>query len=168
MKLRIQTYLQWCRHIGIPLLIPLNCLVYTCSKGLMRVPAQFLLDLSYIDGIAPIMAKTVWHKTDQASVCLHGFSTQLTHDSTDRVYNVQIPPIIAATNVVHLAYTPTADDGVNTTAVILDIQPIAHIRPIAIHRDGLAPETSADNGGDKFLSILEGAVIIGAVARGSR
>jgi hypothetical protein len=40
--------------------------------------------------------------------------------------------------------------------VILDIQPIAHIRPITIHRDGLAPETSADNGGDKFSLFWKG------------
>ena len=127
------------------------------------MPAQLVLHPGHVDGIAPIMPRTVRDKADQAAERLCGFAGQVGQDLTDHVHHIEVLPVITPTNIVGLAHPSTTDHRVDGRAVIVDVEPVAPVRPIAVDRDRHTLETRTDNGGDKLLIMLIGAVVIGTV-----
>ena len=68
-------------------------------------------------------------------------------------------------NIVHLAHPSATENSVEGRTVIFDIQPVTHIRAIAIDWNRLFPQTRLDNGRNKLLIVLVGAIIIRTVCR---
>src|SRR5215831_11537718 len=100
------------------------------------MPAKFSLELGRVDGIAPIMSGAVLDKTDQAAELLCGFSSQFGQHLTDDIHNIEVLPVTTATNIVGIAHPSTTENNVDGRAVIFDIEPVAHVRTVAIYWDG--------------------------------
>jgi hypothetical protein len=84
---------------------------------------------------------------------------------TDLMHNVEILPVTTTTDIVSITHPSMTENNINGRAVICDIEPVTHVRTVAIDGDGLSQQTRTDHRGDKFLLVLIGAVIIGAVRR---
>src|SRR5262249_21671845 len=79
------------------------------------------------------------------------------------MYDVQIPPVVAAPDIIGLTHPATPHDGVNGRTVVRDIQPVTPVGPIAIHGNGLVLQAGTDDGRDELLRVLARTIIIGTV-----
>ena len=132
-------------------------------ESLGRVPPEFLLYLCSINGITPVVTRTICDEANKAGELVYGLASEGREDGTDEMDDVEILQSIPAPDVVCLPHAPTAQDKVETSTVILDIQPVADVGAVAIYRNWSAFETRANNGRNEFLFVLERAVVIGAV-----
>src|SRR5262249_44490617 len=97
---------------------------------------------------------------------LFGFSSQCSQYLTDDMHNVEVLPVTKATNIVGIAHLSMTENNIDGRAVIFNIEPVAHVRTITVHRDGLSLQTRTDNGGYKLLIMLVRAIFIGTVRQG--
>src|SRR5262245_40957035 len=79
------------------------------------------------------------------------------------MYDVPIPPVVAAPDIIGLTHPATPHDGVNGRTVVRDVQPVAPVGPIAIHGNGLVLQAGTDDGRDELLRVLAGPLISGTV-----
>ena len=95
----------------------------------LRQPAQLVVDLGGIDGVAHVVALAVRDVGDEA--------LRLAQLLTDELYNVDVPHLVVAAHVIHLTHTALADDEVDGPAVVLHIQPVPDVQSLAVHRQRL-------------------------------
>ena len=112
------------------------------------------------------MTWTVFNKTDQVFI-LPAVSPRFLFIKlpAHRPYNLKVAFLITATYVVGLTTPAFVEDEVNGIAVVQYIQPVPDVAACAIHRNGFSSQAFPDDGGNEFLCVLPGAVIVGAVAR---
>src|ERR1700722_2182790 len=72
-----------------------------------------------------------------------------------------------AANVVHLARRAALEHRFYSSAMILDMQPVADVEAVAIDGQWLPGQQLADHHGDEFFGELTRPVIVGAVADSS-
>ena len=84
------------------------------------------MDLAGIDGIAQIMTLPVFHIGDQA--------LWLTQSMADQFHNVNIAHLVVTADVIDLPCPAFANNQIDRLAVILYIEPIPDIQPLAIDR----------------------------------
>ena len=70
----------------------------------------------------------------------------------------------AAANVIDLAFAAFPEHGQDRAAVVIDIEPVAHLHAVAINRQRLVFERIRDHQRDQLFRELIGTVII----RGAR
>src|ERR1700728_4836460 len=75
--------------------------------------------------------------------------------------------LAVAADVVDLAGPPLRQATGDRLAVVGDMQPIAHLESVAVHREGLAPQNIDERERDELLGELIGPVVVRAVAQGS-
>ena len=83
-------------------------------------------------------------------------------------HDVEVLPLGAAADVVHLAGAPALEDAPDRRAVVADVQPVAHVAAVAVHRQRLAGERVEDHERDQLLRELARAVVVRAVRRDDR
>src|SRR5262245_4032620 len=101
--------------------IPRHSLAHPCCDGFRRVPAKLCLDLGRINGITPIMPRTVFDKTHQTTELLCGFCGQVGQYPTNHIDQVQILAAMTTTNIVHLTDPAATEHSVEGCTMIFDI-----------------------------------------------
>ena len=139
---------------GLVIQIPADRLFDAVLKFRIRQPAQLVVDLGGIDGVAHVMALAVCHVGDETL----GF-TELMADELD---DVDVAHLIVSAHVVDLTLMPLADDEVDGLAVILHIQPVAHVQALTINRKRFVVEAVCDHERDQLLGEMIRAVVVGA------
>ena len=81
----------------------------------------------------------------------------------DDVNDIDIFPLVEATNVVGLCNLTIVEDHIDGTSVIYDVEPIAHILTLSIDRKGLAMTDVVDEKWNQLFRELIGAIVVGAV-----
>ena len=114
--------------------IPLDGLLDAVGELGLRQPAQLIVALRRIDGIAHIVALAVGDVGDQA----FGLAKLL----ADQLHNVDIAHLVDPADVVHIAYTVLVNDEVDGLTVILDIEPVVNVQALTIGGQGLGPAFS--------------------------
>lgn len=66
----------------------------------------------------------------------------------------------SGTNVVDLARKSVLNDGIDGSAMVVDVDPVAHIAAIAIDRDRLMGKGAADGERDEFLGVLTRPIVV--------
>ena len=139
-----------------------GCLHDPRLETLLRRPVEFLAHPRRVDRIAPVMAGAVGDETDQPLVrCRLG--PALIEQTADQPHDVEVLPLVAATDVVGLAQAPAPDHAFDAAAVVLDVQPVADVAAVAIDRDVPALQAAADHGRDELLGVLQRTVVVRAV-----
>ena len=110
--------------------------------------------LRRVDGIAPVVPETVWHIVDQA--------LGLSEVREDHPHHVDVPHLAIRTDVIDSARLSIQQSGKNRRAVVLHMDPVAHIQPVAIDRQRLAAQRVQDHQRDEFLGKLIRPVVIRA------
>ena len=111
------------------------------------------------------MAGAVLHEGQQLAAGALGAAQVAVHGVAEEVEQVEVLPLVVAADAVGLAGGALRDDGLDGGAVVLDVEPIPHVLPVAIDRDGLALGHAGDGQGDELLGMLAGAVVVRAVRR---
>ena len=127
------------------------------------LPAELALQLSGVDGIAEIMTGTVGDVGDEVQRVALGVAQQAVDGLDDDVDNVDILPLIEAADIVGLVDLALVEDEVDSTGVVLYIEPVAHVLALAIHGKGLALTDVVDEEGDELLGELIRAIVIRTV-----
>ena len=78
-------------------------------------------------------------------------------------HDVDVAALVAAADIVFLADPAARHDQVERPRVVLDIEPVAHIRARAIDRQRLAVNGVEDDQRNELLGEVIGAVIVRAV-----
>ena len=136
--------------------IPLDGQADTIFKHRLRQPAQLVVDLGRIDGIAHIVSFSVLHMLDQ--------TLRLAKIFTDEFYDINIFHLVVSADIVNFADGSAAQDQVNRLTVILDIQPVAHIESLSVYRKRLICQRICDHKRNEFFWELVRAVVVGTAA----
>ena len=84
--------------------VPLDGLADPGFEGLTRLPPQFCLNLSGVNGIAAIMAGAVLDKSDEPAVGHHWIlGSQFVENCAYRVDNFQVALLVSSSNVIGFA-----------------------------------------------------------------
>ena len=105
-----------------------NVLDTVCKFGFWQ-PAQFVVDLGWINSITHVMTLAVCYVCDQAL----WFSKFFADDLND----VDVFHFVVSAYIVNLTNTSFVDDQVDSAAVILNIQPVTNILTFSINRKWL-------------------------------
>ena len=152
-------------HPGAPLAViqvPAQGLLDAAAEIVPRLPAQLMPDLRSVDGVAPVMAGTVFHQSNQVTV-ISLARLKFVQAVADQVDDIDVAPLVVTADVVDLARNALFDHRLDATAVILDVQPVAHVQPVAVDGYRLAFQRIEYHQRYQFLRELVGTVIVGAV-----
>ena len=112
------------------------------------------------------MAGTILHIADLRAVAAAvGLGTHFIEQRADGFDDFDVGLFVPAANVVNLAQASRAEYAANGAAVILHIQPVAHLHAVAIHRQGLARERVDDHQRNQLFGKVAGTVIVRAIGR---
>ncbi len=148
--------------------VPANGLSEPFVKADALAPAEFGLEARAVDGVAAVVAGAVFDVGDEPAQA-RGIEVGFFGDKLDEpLEEADVLPLVLAANVVGAAALAFAHDGPDRLVVVLDIEPVADVPPIAVDREGLAFEHVEDHEGDEFFGELIGAVVVRAVGEGER
>src|SRR5207245_6746968 len=111
----------------------------------------------------------VFDERDELAVRQSGVvRAQLVQQFANGGDNVQVPFFASPADVVGFSDAAVGEHGANRAAVILDVEPVANVFAVAVHRERLAGTCIQDHERDKLLGKLVGPVIIGTVGGQNR
>src|SRR5574342_1071964 len=123
-------------------------------------PAQLTPRLRRVDGVAPVVAGPVGDEPHQRS--------RLAEEVEDAVDDVQVLPLVRPAQVVALAGLAPLQGRAEAGAMVLHVDPVAHVQAVAVDREGLVPQGVGDHERDELLRELVGAVVVGAAGHQHR
>src|SRR5262245_37466017 len=107
--------------------VPVNRVVQRLPPIPARTPAELIPDTTGVDAVASVVTRSIVDVANQ--------SERLTDTLQDGVNNLEVLALILGPDVVRRAGGALAEDGVDRGDVVLDVQPIANLPPVAIHRE---------------------------------
>ena len=109
------------------------------------------------------MPGAVRHEAHKLAVAMARPRSKLIKQGADFVHDLQIRPLVVSAHVVGFARRAPMEDLINRTAMIPHPKPIANVLPGAVHGDRFVRQTFSNHDRDELLSVLPGAVVVGAV-----
>lgn len=126
-----------------------------------RPPAQLALELGRVDGVAAVVAGAVGDPVEVLGVAAHG--------REDHAQDRDIVPLAIGPDEVGLPHAALGEDVPHSGAVVLGVDPVAHVLALAVELGAHAVDDVRDLPGDELLHVLVGAVVVGAVGdRGAK
>jgi hypothetical protein len=89
--------------------------------------------------------------------------TKLVENGADGVDDIDVVALAAASDVIGLAAPAVVQHAAEGRAMVLDVEPVANVLAVAVHRKSLALQCVVDHQRDQLLGKLEWAVVVGAV-----
>ena len=87
----------------------------------------------------------------------------LIEQAAEQLHRIKIGLLIAAADIVRFADLPALQHRPQSGAMIADVEPIAHLPAIAVHRQRFAGDRIGDHQRQKLLWKLIRTVVVGAV-----
>ncbi len=87
-------------------------------------------------------------------------SSLLVEYAADCLDQVDVPPRVAAADQIVCARLRVAEHHIQSTAMIVDMKPVAYVCPIAIDRDRQPLDCCRDHRRDQLLAVLARAVVV--------
>ena len=119
-------------------------------------PAEFRMYLRRVDRVAHVVPLAVGYKRDEALGLAQLFA--------DEFYDVYVPHLVMPADVVYLALSAFSKYEVYRAAVILDVQPVAHVLALAVDGQRLIRQRVQDHKRDELLGEMVRTVIVRAAA----
>ena len=148
--------------------VPAHRLLDTFFELQARLPAQLLLELGGVDGVAGVVAQAVRHVGDQVHVLAFGAAEQLIDGLDDDLDNVDVLPFVESADVVCLGNLPVMENHVDGAGVVFDEEPVAHVLALAVNRKRLLVADVVDEERDELLGELVRTVVVAAVRHDCR
>ena len=123
--------------------------------GVRRPPAQLALELGGVDGVAAVVAGAVGDPVEVLGVASHGLQDHAQHGD--------VVLLAVGSDEVGLPHPSLGEDVPDGGAVVLGVDPVAHVLAAAVELGADAVDDVGDLPGDELLHVLVGAVVVGAV-----
>ena len=159
------------RYVVHPFLVvqvPAYRLLDTFFKLQARFPAQFFLQLRRVDGITHVVAQTVGYVGNQVHVFTLLAAQQTVYRVDYHLDDVNVLPLIETADVIGFCRLTVVENHVNSPRMIHHIQPVAHVFPLAIHRQRLAVTDVVDEQRNQLLRELIRPVVVRTVRHDGR
>ena len=127
------------------------------------LPAELVLELGGVDGVAQVMPGAVGYVGDEVITRAGGVAQQAIYRGNDDADEVDVLPLIEPADVVGVPNLATVENGIDGAGVVFYVQPITDILALAVHGQGLAGADVVDEEGDELLRELVGTVIVRAI-----
>src|SRR5438874_1239879 len=126
--------------------VPVNSFPNSTVKCLAWLPSQLALHLARVHGISAIMTRPVFHKGDQFAVRNYRIAgAKFIENVADCLHDFEISLLARTADVVTVPNLSAFQDGANGLAMILYVQPVAHVLSVAIYGERLATAGIQDN-----------------------
>lgn len=128
--------------------------------GARRLPAELAAELGRVDRVAAVVAGAVAHPVEVVLGAAEGLQDLAQHRD---VVQLAVGP-----DQVGLADAAAGQDAPHGGAVVLGVDPVADVAPVAVELWADAVDQVRDLARDELLHVLVGAVVVGAVGDGGR
>ena len=88
-------------------------------------------------------------------------------EGAEGFHDIEVRSFVESADIVGFTRAAALQNKPDGGGVVLDIEPVANLLPIAIDRERLAIEGVQNNERDELLRKMKGAVVVGAVCRES-
>ena len=144
---------------GLVLDVPVDRLLEPLSEvGVGRPPAELVLELRAVDGVAAVVAGAVGDPVEVLGVAAHRLEDHAQHGDV-----VLLPVGADEVGLPHAALREDVPDG---RGVVLGVDPVADVLAAAVELGADSVDDVGDLPGDELLHVLVGAVVVGAVGDG--
>jgi len=133
-----------------------------------RLPAEFLLELGGVDGVAGIVAQTIRHVSDEVHVLAFRAAEQLIDGLDDDLDDVDVLPFVEAADVVSFGNLSVMENHVDGTCVVFDKEPVANVFALAVNRERLLVADVVDEERNQLFGELVRTVVVAAVRHDGR
>ena len=123
--------------------------------GVGRPPAQLALELGRVDGVAAVVAGAVGDPVEVLGVAAHGLQ--------DHAQDGDVVLLPIGADEVGLPHAALGEDVPHRGAVVLGVDPVAHVQALPVQLRTLTVQDVRDLTRDELLHVLVGAVVVGAV-----
>ena len=120
-----------------------------------RLPSQFAAKFPRINGVTPVMPRTILHPIEVVRRASHCFQNGLQY--------VVVAPLSVRSDEVRFADSSARENRPHRPTVIVHVNPIANVEAVAVKLGVTASQKIRNLTWDKFLHVLPGAVDVGAV-----
>ena len=129
--------------------------------GVPGLPAELGPELGGVDRVAAVVAGAVAHPVEVVLVPAHG--------AQDGAEHRDVVPLAVRADEVGLPDAAPGEDGPHGGAVVLGVDPVAHVPAVAVELGADPVDHVGDLARDELLDVLVGAVVVGAVGdRGAK
>mgnify|MGYP000217061464 CR=1 FL=1 len=122
---------------------------------MLRRPAQFGAQFGRVDRVAAVMARTVLDPVERV--------LRLTHHLEDHAKHGDVILFAVRADQIRLADTALRQDRPHARAVILGVDPVAHVQALPVQLRTLTVQDVRDLTRDELLHMLVRAIIVRAV-----
>ena len=133
-----------------------------------RFPAQFLLELGGIDGVAGVVAQTVRHVGDEVHVLAFRTTQEPIHRLDDDLDDVDVLPFVEPADIVRLGNLSVMENHVDSAGMVFHEEPVAHILALAVNRKRFLVADIVDEQRNQLFGELVRTVVVGAVRHDGR
>lgn len=126
--------------------------------GVRRLPAELAAELGRVDRVAAVVAGAVAHPVEVVLGAAEGLQDLSEHRD--------VVQLAVGADQVGLADAALGQDGPDGGAVVLGVDPVADVAPVAVELGPHAVDEVRDLARDELLHVLVGAVVVGAVGDG--
>ena len=123
--------------------------------GVPGPPAELAAELGRVDGVAAVVAGAVGHPVEVVGIPAHRLE--------DHAEDADVVPLPVGADEVGLPRLSLREDVPNGGAVVLSVDPVAHVPTGAVEFGPDAVDDVRDLPGDELLHVLVGAVVVRAV-----
>ena len=120
-----------------------------------RGPAQFGAQLGRVDRVTAVVARTVLDPVERVF--------RLSHHLQDHAQHGDVVLLAVGADQVRLADAALGENRPHARAVVLGVDPVAHVLALAVQLRADALEDVGDLARDELLHVLVRAVVVGAV-----
>ena len=125
-------------HPFLVLKIPFYRFLDTLLKLERWLPAEFLLQLSRVDGITHIVTLSVCYISDEIHILAFLSAEQSINGLDNHLDDIDVLPLVETADVVSLGNLTLVENHIDGTGMIYYIQPVAHVLTLTIYRQWLA------------------------------
>lgn len=125
---------------------------------MLGLPTQLAAELGGVDRVAAVVAGAVAHPVEVVLVTAERLE--------DLAKDGDVVLLAIGTDQVGLADAATGQDGPDGRAVVLGVDPVAHVQAVAIELRAHPVDQIRDLARDELLHVLVGPVVVGAAGDG--
>ena len=125
---------------------------------MLGLPAELAAELGGVDGVAAVVAGAVAHPVEVVLVPAEGLEDLAQHSD--------VVQLAVGADEVGLADAALREDCPHGGAVVLGVDPVADVAPVAVELGAPAVDEVRDLARDELLHVLVGAVVVRAVGDG--
>ena len=158
-------------HGGDPLgvvQIPAHRVPQAFVKAHRLLPAELVLELAAVYGVAAVVAGPVFDVGDERLELPHGLAGLFSDNFDKPVKEPDVFPLVLAADIVGLSDVSARHDGPHRGVVVYHVEPVANVLAVAVDREGFVFQHVEDHKRDELFWKLIGPVVVRAIRDSDR